>query len=126
VPRLHPRVRPQARYPRSLETLRLAKALRPEVKTKSGIMVGLGEARDELLQVLADLRAVGCDLLTIGQYLKPSVPLENDHLPVQKFYTPAEFGELGALARAHGFAALASGPFVRSSYFADTLYRACT
>ncbi len=123
VPSLHKRVRPQAKYPRSLETLRLAKELRPEGKTKSGVMVGLGETRDELIQVFRDLRAIGCDLLTIGQYLKPSRPHEGAHLPVERFYTPAEFEELGAIAKALGFAGVASGPFVRSSYFAETLYR---
>jgi len=123
VPSLHERVRPQARYSRSLETLRLAKELRPAGKTKSGVMVGLGETRDELIQVFRDLRAVQCDLLTIGQYLKPSGPHDNGHLPVERFYTPAEFDELGAIAKDLGFAAVASGPFVRSSYFAETLYR---
>jgi len=123
VPSLHERVRPQARYSRSLETLRLAKELRPAGKTKSGVMVGLGETRDELIQVFRDLRAVQCDLLTIGQYLRPSGPHDNGHLPVERFYTPAEFDELGAIAKDLGFAAVASGPFVRSSYFAETLYR---
>lgn len=123
VPSLHRRVRPQAKYLRSLETLRLAKALRPEMRTKSGVMVGLGEMRDELLQVFRDLRAFGCDLLTIGQYLKPSGAQDAAHVPVEKFYTPAEFAELGQVARELGFAGVASGPFVRSSYFAETLYR---
>lgn len=122
VPSLHKRVRPQAKYPRSLESLRLAKELRPEMKTKSGVMVGLGETRDELLQVFRDLRMSGCDLLTIGQYLKPS-SLSNRHVPVERFYPPEEFDELGRLAEELGFAAVASGPFVRSSYFAETLYR---
>jgi lipoic acid synthetase len=121
VPSLHAQVRPQARYPRSLETLQLAKELRQTLTTKSGVMVGLGETRDELLQVLRDLRAVGCDLLTLGQYLKPSAG--EGHLPVVRYYPPEEFDELGALAEQLGFAAVASGPFVRSSYFAETLYR---
>ena len=121
VPRLHKRVRPQAKYPRSLETLRVAKELRPDIRTKSGVMVGLGENRDELVQVLRDLRAAKCDLLTIGQYLKPSSG--NGHVPVERFYPPEEFDELGTLAEGLGFAAVASGPFVRSSYFAETLYR---
>jgi lipoic acid synthetase len=116
------RVRPQAKYPRSLETLRLAKRLAPQVRTKSGIMVGLGETRAELLETLADLRAVACDLLTIGQYLKPSRGA--GHVPVERFYPPEEFDELAAAARELGFAAVASGPFVRSSYFAESLYRA--
>lgn len=121
VPSLHKKVRPQAKYARSLETLRLAKELRPGMRTKSGVMVGLGESRDELVQVFRDLRGVACDLLTIGQYLKPSG--SNGHLPVERFYTPTEFDELGVLAKDCGFAAVASGPFVRSSYFAETLYR---
>ncbi|HPM23185.1 MAG TPA: lipoyl synthase [Phycisphaerae bacterium] len=121
VPSLHKRVRPQAKYPRSLETLRLAKELRPDMKTKSGVMVGLGESRDELLQVLRDLRAANCDLLTIGQYLKPSSG--DGHAPVARYYHPEEFEELAARAEELGFTAVASGPFVRSSYFAETLYR---
>ena len=120
VPSLHKRVRPQAKYPRSLETLRLAKEQRPAMLTKSGVMVGLGETRDELMQVFRDLRSVGCDLLTIGQYLKPSSG--NGHAAVERFYTPAEFDELTSVARELGFAGVASGPFVRSSYFAETLY----
>jgi len=83
-------------------------------------MVGLGETRDELMQVFRDLRSVGCDLLTIGQYLKPSTG--DGHVPVERFYTPAEFDELGAAAQELGFAGVASGPFVRSSYFAETMY----
>ena len=123
VPSLHKRVRPQAKYPRSLETLRLAKDLRPGQTTKSGVMVGLGETRAELVAVFRDLRGVGCDLLTIGQYLKPSAADNAAHLTVERYYTPAEFDELGAAAKELGFAAVASGPFVRSSYFAETLYR---
>ncbi len=127
VPRLHRTIRPQAKYPRSLATLRAAKELAQRaglagLLTKSGVMVGLGETRDELLEVFRDLRGVGCDLLTIGQYLKPSAA-DSRHAAVEKFYTPAEFDELGATARELGFAAVASGPFVRSSYFAETLYR---
>jgi lipoyl synthase len=120
VPSLHKRVRPQAKYARSLDTLRLAKELRPEMKTKSGVMVGLGETRDELVQVFRDLRSAKCDLLTIGQYLKPASG--DGHLPVERFYPPTEFEELGEVAEGLGFAAVASGPFVRSSYFAETLY----
>ncbi len=121
VPRLHKPVRPQAKYDRSLETLRQARRLRGDWKTKSGVMVGLGETPEELLEVFRDLREVGCDLLTIGQYLRPANSLR--HLPVVKFYTPQEFAELGRAAEALGFAGVASGPFVRSSYFAETLYR---
>ncbi len=127
VPRLHKPIRPQAKYPRSLATLRTAKELaragrNTGLLTKSGVMVGLGETREELLEVFRELRSVGCDLLTIGQYLKPSAA-DGRHANVEKFYTPAEFDELGAAARELGFAAVASGPFVRSSYFAETLYR---
>jgi lipoyl synthase len=122
VPSLHKRVRPQARYARSLETLRLAKATRPTLRTKSGVMVGLGETQAELLAVFRDLRTAACDLLTIGQYLKPSGAADLGHVPVARFYTPEEFDELASAARALGFAAVASGPFVRSSYFAETLY----
>lgn len=121
VPRLHKPVRPQAKYDRSLETLRQARRLRADWKTKSGVMVGLGETPEELLEVFRDLHEVGCDLLTIGQYLRPANSPR--HLPVVKFYTPQEFAELGRAAEALGFAGVASGPFVRSSYFAETLYR---
>jgi lipoyl synthase len=115
------RVRPQGKYRRSLETLRLAKEIRPAGRTKSGIMVGLGETRDELIQTFKDLLAAGCDLLTIGQYLKPMAG--DGHAPVERYYPPTEFDELAAVARELGFNAVASGPFVRSSYFAETLFR---
>ncbi len=121
VPRLHKPVRPQAKYPRSLDTLRIAKELSPQTKTKSGVMVGLGETRDELHDVLRNLRGIDCDLLTIGQYLRPM--RSPRHLPVERYYTPEEFEELGKLAESLGFGGVASGPFVRSSYFAETLYR---
>ncbi len=121
VPSLHQRVRPQAKYPRSLETLRVAKELRPGWKTKSGVMVGLGETRAELIQIFRDLRGIGCDLLTIGQYLRPMKSPR--HVEVARFYPPEEFDELGRIAEDLGFAGVASGPFVRSSYFAETLYR---
>jgi lipoic acid synthetase len=122
IPRLHRAIRPQAKYPRSLETLREAKRQRPGITTKSGVMVGLGETRDELVEVFRDLRSVECDLLTIGQYLKPSAT-DPRHAPIERFYTPEEFDELGAVAQELGFRAVASGPFVRSSYFAETLYQ---
>lgn len=112
------RVRPAGRYERSLEVLRIAKRLDARVRTKSGLMVGLGETMDEIKQVFADLLAAGCDLLTIGQYLRPG----DEHVPVERFVTPEEFEEMGRLAEEMGFAAVASGPFVRSSYFAETLY----
>ena len=112
------RVRPQGKYQRSLDALRIAKELRPGMKTKSGIMLGLGETRAEIVQTFRDLVAHGCDLLTVGQYLRPG----EQHLAVEKYYTPAEFDELGEIAKQSGFAAVASGPFVRSSYFAETLF----
>lgn len=118
VARLQKRARPAARYERTMDVLRLAKELCPQIRTKSGIMVGLGETRDEIRSTLRDLREAGCDMLTIGQYLKPG----EGHLDVDRYYTPAEFDELGDDAREMGFSAVASGPFVRSSYFAETLF----
>ncbi len=112
------RVRPGARYERSLDVLRIVKDMTPAVTTKSGIMVGLGETRDELVQTMKDLRAVDCGLLTIGQYLRPS----DRQVPVERFYPPAEFDDLANIAQELGFEGVASGPFIRSSYFADTLY----
>jgi lipoic acid synthetase len=114
VPRLYRVVRSGARYERTLELLRYAKELRPAGLTKSGVMVGLGEETAELLEVFRDLAAVGCDLLTIGQYLRPS----RDHLPMARLYTPREFAELKAAALAMGFRHVESGPLVRSSYHA--------
>jgi lipoic acid synthetase len=113
------RARPQAGYERSLRTLELAKATDPRMRTKSGIMVGLGETRDELIETFRDLLHVGCTMLTIGQYLRPTPK----HIEVERYVPPNEFEELGELARQMGFAAVASGPFVRSSYSAETLYR---
>jgi lipoic acid synthetase len=112
VPRLYRSVRPQAVYARSLDLLRRAKSLEPEMLTKSGVMVGLGEEPAEIRQVMADLRDAGCDILTLGQYLRPSVK----HLPVALFYSPQEFDELAADARALGFRHVESGPLIRSSY----------
>lgn len=116
VPRLYYIVRPQAKYERSLELLQRAKAMDTNGKslTKSGLMLGLGEEWDEVVQVLRDLRAHDCDIVTIGQYLRPSFR----HLPVLKYYTPAEFKELKVLAAAMGFRHVESGPLVRSSYHA--------
>ncbi len=119
VERLTASIRPQARYRRSLDVLRIAKELAPRIVTKSGIMVGLGESSDELLATFADLRAVDCDVLTIGQYLRPTL---DGHLAVQKFYTPEEFDRLGDAARRLGFVSVASGPFVRSSYNAADVF----
>ncbi len=114
VPRLYKRVRPGATYERSLEILRAAKRFRPELRTKTGLMLGLGETRDEIHAVLTDLRATGCEVLTLGQYLRPSM----DELPVERYVTPEEFARLGTEARAMGFAYVESGPLVRSSYHA--------
>ncbi|MES1213232.1 MAG: lipoyl synthase [Singulisphaera sp.] len=115
VPRLYREVRGRkSDYRWTLELLRRVKELDPSIKTKSGLMLGLGESRDELLDTLADLLDVGCDLLTLGQYLQPSP----EHMPVVRYVPPAEFDELGAAARRMGFVQVASGPFVRSSYHA--------
>ncbi|WP_018934879.1 lipoyl synthase [Thioalkalivibrio sp. ALJ24] len=115
VPRLYREARPGADYQWSLDLLRRFREQHPGVPTKSGLMLGLGEERDELLQVLQDLRDHGCDMLTLGQYLQPS----RHHLPVTRFLTPDEFDELGERAREMGFRQVASGPMVRSSYHAD-------
>jgi lipoic acid synthetase len=115
VPRLYRRVRPQAVYERSLEVLRLAKEFAPDAATKSGLMVGLGETVDELRDVFRDLRANNVDVLTVGQYLRPTP----DHLPIERYYHPDEFAALKADALAMGFRHVESGPLVRSSYHAD-------
>jgi len=114
VPRLYRVVRSGARYERTLELLRYAKELNPAQITKSGVMVGLGEETRELLEVFRDLAGVGCDILTVGQYLRPS----RDHLPMARLYTPREFAELKAEALKMGFRHVESGPLVRSSYHA--------
>ena len=114
VPRLYRVARSGARYERSLELLRYAKELRPGGVTKSGVMVGLGEETHELLQVFRDLAAVGCDILTVGQYLRPS----RDHLPIARLYPPGEFADLKTEALGMGFRHVESGPLVRSSYHA--------
>lgn len=119
VERLTPTFRPQGKYKRSLDVLAIVKDIAPSLITKSGLMVGLGETVDELHQSFRDLRAVGCDVLTIGQYLQPT---RESHAPVEKYYTPAEFGELGAFAESLGFLSVASGPFVRSSYNASDVF----
>ncbi|WP_018867208.1 MULTISPECIES: lipoyl synthase [unclassified Thioalkalivibrio] len=115
VPRLYREARPGADYAWSLELLRQFREQHPGVPTKSGLMLGLGETREELLEVLHDLREHGCDMLTLGQYLQPS----RHHLPVTRFLSPEEFDELGERAREMGFKQVASGPMVRSSYHAD-------
>jgi lipoic acid synthetase len=114
VPRLYSLVRPQADYPRSLALLARAKALDPATVTKSGIMLGLGETDDEIAATLGDLRAAGVEIVTIGQYLRPST----GHLPVQRYYAPDEFARYADLARGLGFAHVESAPLVRSSYHA--------
>ena len=115
VPRLYKKVRPGADYQWSLDLIREFKKRRPDVPTKSGLMLGLGETIAEVQQVLSDLRMHACDRLTLGQYLQPS----RAHLPVERFVTPDEFTALGEFARTLGFSNVASGPLVRSSYHAD-------
>jgi lipoic acid synthetase len=115
VPRLYKRARPGADYRGSLALLRDFKARQPGVPTKSGLMLGLGETEQEILQVLQDLRDHGCEMLTLGQYLQPS----REHLPVERFVTPEEFEAFRREAEAMGFTRVASGPMVRSSYHAD-------
>jgi lipoic acid synthetase len=114
VRRLQGRVRRGAQYDRSLDVLRIVKALDPAIPTKSGLMLGHGETKAEVMEAMVDLRNAGCDRITIGQYMRPSL----QHLPVQKYWTPAEFDELGAIAKDLGFAHVRSGPLVRSSYHA--------
>jgi lipoic acid synthetase len=113
VPRLYPRVRPQAKYDRSLEVLR--RGHEAGMVTKSGLMLGLGEQPGEVRAVMADLRKAGCDILTLGQYLQPT----RDHLPVDRYVHPDEFGEYRREGRAMGFRHVESGPLVRSSYHAE-------
>ena len=115
VPSLYLKVRPGSRYFASLELLKNAKRFDNNIFTKSGIMLGLGENRDEILQVMDDLRAADVDFLTIGQYLQPSVK----HHPLQKYYTPKEFDDYGTIAKAKGFLLVSSTPLTRSSYHAD-------
>ncbi len=114
VPRLYGRMRPQAKYDRSLELLRKAKGLRPGIAAKSGIMVGAGETLDEVRATIRDIGRQGTDILTVGQYLRPSPA----HVPVARFYHPDEFRELNAFAESAGFRHVESGPLVRSSYHA--------
>ena len=114
VPRLYPVVRPAADYARSLELLETAKEIKPSIYTKSGFMVGLGESKEEVTEVLRDLRSAGCHFVTIGQYLRPS----KANLPVVEYIPPARFDEYKEIGDAMGFRHVASGPFVRSSYHA--------
>ena len=115
VPSLYLKVRPGSRYFASLELLKNAKKVNKNIFTKSGIMVGLGETRDEILQVMDDLRAADVDFITIGQYLQPSTK----HYPLDRYYTPKEFEALGTIAKAKGFLLVSSSPLTRSSYHAD-------
>jgi len=115
VPRLYLKVRPGARYFGSLELLKNVKKINKKVFTKSGLMVGLGEEKDELLQVMDDLRSADVDFLTIGQYLQPSVK----HHPLERYYHPDEFDDLKNIAKSKGFLLVSSSPLTRSSYHAD-------
>ncbi len=114
VPRLYRRVRAGARYARSLAVLEAARRAREGLLTKTGLMLGLGETQEELASVFRDLRSIGCDILTLGQYLRPS----GEHLPVERYVPPEEFTALGAEALALGFRHVEAGPLVRSSYHA--------
>ena len=115
VPRLYTKVRPGARYFASLELLKNAKEKNKKIFTKSGLMVGLGEGKEEIIQVMDDLRSANVDFLTIGQYLQPS----EKHYPLHRYYHPDEFKELGSIARTKGFLLVSSSPLTRSSYHAD-------
>jgi len=114
VPRLYRTARPGGRYPRALEVLSRSRDLAPAIPTKSGLMVGLGEQWDEVVETLRDLRSAGCQIVTIGQYLRPSLA----NLPMIRYYTPAEFADLKTIALRMGFGHVESGPLVRSSYHA--------
>lgn len=118
VPRLYPKARSRATYRHSLELLRQVKGIDPQMVTKSGLMLGLGESAAELQEVFSDLREAHCNILTLGQYLRPSPA----HLPVIRYLPPEEFAALEQQALAGGFSAVAAGPFVRSSYHAQRLY----
>ena len=118
VPRLYPEVRPQADYGRSLLLLKRVKDLKPEMPTKSGLMLGLGEKQEEILRVMADLREVSCNLLTLGQYLQPS----GKHHPVVRFVPPEEFEEFRVVGEKMGFQAVFSAPLVRSSFHAAEVF----
>ncbi len=114
VPRLYKKVRPGSVYQRSLDVLKAAKEIREDVLTKSGLMLGVGETMDEVMDTLRDLREAGCDIVTLGQYLQPST----DQLPVERYVTPDEFQQLKTDAQTLGFRHVESGPLVRSSYHA--------
>ena len=114
VPRLYPTIRPGARFFRSLRLLERVKEIDPSMFTKSGLMVGLGETKEEIGQVMDDMRAADIDFITIGQYLQPTPK----HAPVDKFWTPEEFAQLEKMARAKGFLMVSASPLTRSSYHA--------
>jgi lipoic acid synthetase len=114
VPRLYRHARPGGRYPRALELLDRARSIAPSIPTKTGLMVGLGETMEELVEVFRDLRRVDCQILTVGQYLRPS----QAHLPMDRYYSPDEFAALKRMALDLGFGHVESGPLVRSSYHA--------
>jgi lipoic acid synthetase len=117
VPRLYRKVRGRAEYQRSLDLLRQVKQSAPEMVTKSGLMLGIGETIGELFDVIGDLREIGCDVLTLGQYLAPTLK----HIPVARYLPPDEFDAIAAVARNLGFKQVVAGPFVRSSYHADEM-----
>ncbi len=117
VPRLYRKVRGRAEYRRSLDLLDRVKKTAPKLVTKAGLMLGIGETIEELFDVLADLRAINCDVLTLGQYLAPTLK----HIPVARFLPPEEFDDIAARARLMGFRQVVAGPFVRSSYHADEM-----
>jgi lipoic acid synthetase len=121
VPRLYRTARPGGRYQRALDVLRHSSDIAPSIPTKSGLMVGLGEQWDEVVDTLRDLRSAGVSIVTIGQYLRPSAA----NLPMERYYTPAEFGELKRIGFDLGFAHVESGPLVRSSYHAHEQYENC-
>jgi lipoic acid synthetase len=118
VPSLYPKVRPQAIYKRSIDLIEKAKKIAPHILTKSGIMVGLGERFDEVVQVMKDLLSAGCDIFTIGQYLQPSP----HHFPLREYVSPAQYEEYERKAYELGFKSVVAGPLVRSSYRADICY----
>ncbi|MFC3886686.1 lipoyl synthase [Bacillus songklensis] len=122
VRRLTPRVRARAKYDRSLEFLRRAKEMQPDIPTKSSLMIGLGETKEEIMETMDDLRANQVDIMTIGQYLQPT----KKHLKVVKYYTPQEFEELREIALSKGFSHVEAGPLVRSSYHADEQVNSAT
>lgn len=119
VPRLYKEIRPEAEYQRSLGVLRAVKQIDPNMVTKSGLMLGLGETSSELVDVLKDLRQAGCDILTLGQYLRPS----NNHAPVMRFIPPEEFSYLAAKGKELGFRGVVAAPLVRSSYKSGELFK---